>query len=75
MLPASHRHVGGMADDTDGRGQTVEVMETVVVARESGHVLGPRGEDEQGAGGTGLKTATLGFPIRTNRVGLHVYQA
>jgi len=63
-----------MADGTNHLGQVIEVVETLVVAGEGRHILGPWCKDKQRAIGTGLKAAALGFPILANRVGLHMNQ-
>ena len=52
-----------MTDVADGFGQVVQVVKTLVVALENGHILGPWCQDEQGAGSTGLETAALRLPV------------
>ena len=64
-----------MADGTNGLRQLVQVMETGIGTAEGGHVLGPRGKDEQRTSGTGIETAALRLPVRAYRVALHVNQA
>ena len=66
---------GGVADGADGLCQPVEVMESLVVALEGGHVFRPGGEYQQSAISTGLEAAALGLPVLTDGFGLDVYQS
>ena len=69
------RHGRAVVDGADDLGQVVEVVEALVVAPEHGQVLGPGGDDEERAAGTGLEAAALGLPVRAYGLGLHVDEA
>ena len=66
--------MGGMGNGTYALGQVVEVMETVIIAGEGRHVLGPRGEDEQGACSTGFEAFQLWLPVSADGDRLHLYE-
>lgn len=70
-----HGDGSGVANGADGLSQPIEIMEPRVVALKCGHVLGPRGEYQQGAISTGLKAAVLGLPVLADGVRLDVYQS
>ena len=64
-----------MTNAADHLGEAVEVMKTLVVATEGGHILGPWGKDKQRAISTGFVTASFGLPVSAYGRGLKVYHS